>query len=283
VVLVLGVAPATYAALALCRLRRMPCLVKLTLEGEDDPATLARKTGGGRRLALLRGATRVVCPTQRMADLALRQGFDPNRLMVIPNGVDTERFHPPDELAPLTEAVYVGALEARKNVHLLLDAAETLIPEFPDLRLHLVGGEGRAAHVPEDAAYAARLRERAGKPPLQGRVVLHGRLDNPETVLREVGVFFLPSKAEGLPNALLEAMAAGLVPAASDLPGVREVIEQGRNGIVVEEPTGDAWAAAWREILENPDEARAIAEKARTRMTDHFCLADTAAASGSDG
>ncbi|MCK4305461.1 MAG: glycosyltransferase family 4 protein, partial [Candidatus Eisenbacteria sp.] len=316
---IVGVGPAAYAALVACRLRRLPAIVKLTLEGEDDPAFLRRKAGGRWRLRLLRWADRLICPSRRLEEIARSAGFDPQRVIRIPNGVDLERFAPQGH-ASLSEWIYVGTLVERKRVHLLLEVLSSLGPHYPELRLHLVGGlklgaglepqrepgatarprPGRES-VPaggsgavdalkpavaskpgpagvQDTSYLEHLSRLAETRPLQGRVIFRGSLAHPEEVLRSCGIFLLASTAEGLPNALLEAMACGLVPVVSDLPAHRELISPGENGILVPPDDTAAWVRALERLLENPQRAHAMGRAARATMERGYDLRETASA-----
>jgi len=79
-----------------------------------------------------------------------------------------------------------------------------------------------------------------------------------------------------LPNALLEAMAAGAVPVVSDLPALREVVEDHRNGIVVPERSAQAWAEAIRSLLRDPASIETMSRAARATIRDRHDLSTVA-------
>jgi glycosyltransferase involved in cell wall biosynthesis len=169
----------------------------------------------------------------------------PERLVEVPNGVDLERFSPDgpaDDVraehgvpatAPL--AVWVGALDRAhffKRLDLMLEALAR--PGCEDVHL-LVAGGGEL--LPE-------FRAAAGPAGLGPRVHLVGAVDHERLprLLRAADLLALSSDLESFGIVLIEAMACGLPVIATDLPGVRAVVEDGRTGLIV--PRGDAGAIA---------------------------------------
>ena len=236
---------------------------------------VARLRGGAwaaRRLALverivLRHAAAVIVTTGELA-AHVRTHVAPQRIHLIPNGVDTLRFAPGEAHEPRGEAArdaqhtvcFVGRLERQKNLELLIDAFAGLsVPA----RLLLVG--------------AGSLREPlAAQAERQGVMVdFAGVVPNAELprILHGCAAFVLPSLIEGHPKALLEAMACGLPCVASDCPGNREVITDGHDGLLF--PSGDR--AALRECLEQvlsqPDLTQRLGRAARQTVLERFDLA----------
>jgi glycosyltransferase involved in cell wall biosynthesis len=276
----------TLAAIAACRIRGIPVIVKLTLEGEDDPLTVSRRAWGGLRSHLLRQAHRIVCPTRRMAELAREAGLRSDRVNHIPNGVDLRRFHPPEasqdpgtpqstERNPAS-MVFMGAVSARKGLHRLFPDLGDLFTKFPEASLHIVGSGPRFQAGGTDDSYVEDLRRRAERPPLQGRVVFEGRVDHPEEILRRCGIFVLPTEAEGLPNSLLEALACGLAGVVTELPALKEIIRPGVNGMLVPAGVPGAWGEALSSILVEPDRIRQMGIEARRTVEAEHPIAKVA-------
>lgn len=271
---VLGVGTATYAAILVGRMRRIPVLVKLTLEGQDDTETLRRKFAGSIRVRLLRSAT-LVCPSTRLRRLALEMGFPPERVVHIPNGVDLSRFAGLPESRDPAQIAFVGVVLERKGLHIVIEAMAELKEEYPALRLAVIGEWPQTGDAPQ-RAYMERLRARITSAGLSDRVTIVGSVETPEEWLLRSSIFVLPSEAEGLPNALLEAMAAGAVPVVSDLPALREVVEDHRNGIVVPERSAQAWAEAIRSLLRDPASIETMSRAARATIRDRHDLSTVA-------
>ena len=215
----------------------VPMLVKILRAGpEGDIQTLLRRPGGRRRLALLvRRAWFVAIAPEVRAELE-GVGVPPSRIFDIPNGVDAATFRPADDgerralrdrlgLPPGPLLVYTGRLDPVKR----LDVLVRMLAATPGCRLLLVGsGPDRA-----------RLESLAAETGVRDRMRFAGAVPSVEDHLRAADVFVTPSNAEGLSNALLEAMACGLVCLAAPASGVRSLLADGR-GFVVEDER--SWA-----------------------------------------
>ncbi len=190
--------------------------------------------------ATLRRADRVIALTPREKTLLESWGIPPDRIAVIPNGVDLSEFPPPADRSPRDDgltALFVGRCYPRqKGLEVLLQAMHRL-RSSRRVRLRIVGEDwGGYAVV---AALTAELH-------LEDRVTLVGRLDR-SALLREFAaadLFVLPSLFDSLPIAVLEAMAAGLPVVATRVGGVPDVVEDTHTGILVEPGDPTALAAA---------------------------------------
>jgi glycosyltransferase involved in cell wall biosynthesis len=216
----------------------------------------------GRLLNLLTTKTIANCNAARRA-LLDAEAPDPASVAVLENGVDLERFlllPPPGERA---EARCVGAvanLRAVKGLDLLLDAAARLAPSHPDVVV-LVAGEGEEHRALEEGAARRGLGE---------RFLLEGRVTNVPGFLAELDVAVLCSRAEGMPNAVLEYMAGGRPIVATAVGATPELIEDGTHGLLV--PPGDsaALARAIGRLLADPGLARRLGEAARWRARERY-------------
>jgi glycosyltransferase involved in cell wall biosynthesis len=157
--------------------------------------------------------------------------------------------------------LFLGRIEAAKGVFELLAAGAALAQVFPALRL-VFGGEGDLEG----------LRRRAADLGMLERIELHGWIgpEQREAELARAAVFCLPSHAEGLPMAMLEAMAAGRAVVASQVGGIPETIVDGDNGLLF--PPGDVGALAAALALALGDDAlRArLAWRARMSIEQHY-------------
>jgi glycosyltransferase involved in cell wall biosynthesis len=181
------------------------------------------------------------------------------RVAVVPNAVP---LPPPSSVQEEPGRVlFLGRLESAKGVFDLLAAGALLAPRFPALRL-VFGGEGDAA----------ALRRRAFELGIEDRLELLGWVGAQERneQLARATVFCLPSHAEGLPMAMLEAMAAGRAVVASSVGGIPETIVDGGNGLLVPPRDEQALAGALAQLLGDEALRARLARGARASVEQHY-------------
>lgn len=227
--------PDLYAATRVGRRRRLPVIGKV--HGSD--LNLLPGLGlEGKIRAALAAADRVVAVGEALRRAAVALGAPAERTVVVRNGIDLERFAPRDRRAaraaldlPLDGEMllYVGRLIPEKGPDLLLDALGALAARRPAVQLALVGAG------PLEPA----LRRRAEALGLTHRCRLVGRRPHAEVArwLNAASLLVLPSRAEGVPNVLLEAVASGTPVVATRVGGVAEALEEDVAGLLV--PPGD--------------------------------------------
>ncbi len=177
---------------------------------------------------------------------------------VIMNQVD-EAFFARSETKPEGYVMTAGRLTAQKNQAMLIRVFASVAGEVEqELRIY---GEGELR---------GELEELIAYLKMEKRIKLMGASDNMPQVLGRAGLFVLPSDYEGMPNALLEAMASGLCCIATACPcgGPEAVIEDGAGGRLI--PVGDeeALREAMLELLRDEDKRRSMGERARSRAED---------------
>lgn len=205
--------------------------------------------------------------------LIQHESIPPEKITLVPNAIDLRRFSPgtisheesraslglpPD--VPVISGV--GRLNPQKNFSLFLDIAAALAPRFPDLRF-LLAGEG-----PEESM----LREKARALGLADRVVFSGYVADTRKVYVAADMLLMPSRFEGLPMTLLEAMAMGLPVVASRLDGIAEVIEDGVEGFLVESAGTKGFVERCATLLENPAKSSELAANARAKIETRFSV-----------
>ena len=218
---------------------------------------LAGQLASGSRLLrtviwLLGRLSRSVVVLQEADAEELRRRVDPDKVAILANWVDV-----PDEPTPLPPvppvvAVFVGGLVERKGVPQLLDAMR-LLEDVP-MVLHLVGSAGEDG----DAA-AAALRASVADLEADGRVVFMGQLERPavRAELAAAHLLVLPSRAEGMPMAVLEALAEGRPVLVSNVGEMAALVREHRCGVVIAS-----------------QDARAIAESLSAAVSDLPRLAE---------
>ena len=172
---------------------------------------------------------------------------------------------PPGDSADDERAVLVlGRLSPEKGQDTALDAFAALDRE--GVRLVLVG----------DGASHEALEARATRLDVGERVLFTGWRDDPWACLGAADLFLLPSRAEGLPLALLEAMAVGVPAVATRVGAVAEVLEDGACGHVIDPDDAEAMTAALRYALDDPAAAKTRATRGTRRVRDAYSVATQA-------
>lgn len=181
------------------------------------------------------------------------------RAAILPNPLDTARLGPPWEGEREKRVVFVGRLEAQKNVPLLLRAFARFRAAHPDWTLSLYG----------DGSQRASLEALARSLLPDGGAVFAGARQDVAACIRRAGIFALSSDFEGMPNALIEAMALGLPCVATDCPsgGCAALIDDGKNGLLVPAGNEGALSRAMARLADDPALAAELGRAAR-RMAD---------------
>lgn len=232
----------------------------------------------------LRLADHVVMNAEAIKRDLLQRGYRADRLTVIPNGIDFERFRSPHigetvrrELNIPLGVPVVGVLSRLTRIkghEYFLQAAVLIAARVPHVRFLIVGD------TKEKREYREELKRLVIRLGLQDRVVFTGfRLDIPE-LLAALSVSVLPSLGlEGLSNSLLESMAAGLPVVATRVGGNPEIVEDGVTGLLVPPADAEALAGAICRLLEDRALARNLGQAGRrlvfTRYTIQQAVATT--------
>jgi glycosyltransferase involved in cell wall biosynthesis len=184
-----------------------------------------------------------------------QRGFDPHRLRLVLNSVDLSglefRINPRNSMDPFS-VLFVGRICRPKGVFDLVEAFS--LAKLPaSSHLHIVG----------DGEDVGELETFIGDLGIADKVTLAGATSSVPEYLADSHVLVLPSYAEGIPRAIMEAFAAGTPVVGTDIPGIRQLIEDEVTGLLA--PVGDTGplARAIERLCNNPELARLMAENAR--------------------
>jgi glycosyltransferase involved in cell wall biosynthesis len=189
------------------------------------------------------------------------EGIAANRIAVLENGVDVERF---TSVAPnFADTIRVGAvanLRPVKGLDRLIRSAAALLRKHPNLRFD-VAGEG---------SQRAELERLIQELNIADRFRLVGATSDVPGFLASLDIAVLCSSSEGMSNALLEYMAAGRAIVATRVGAASQLIRDGQDGLLIEPNDDNALTAAIEQLIEKPDHARRLGNSAHRRAVESF-------------
>jgi len=206
------------------------------------------------------------------ADAIREEGLNPARVLVIPNGVTLEWAAHALERDVVRQNLGLGAQDRAvltvanfilyKGHRVLLEAAARVVAQVPHTEF-LWAGDGPAR---------AELQEAICQAGLDGAVRILGERDDVADLLRASDLYVHPSREEGCPNAILEALAAGVPVVATEVGGVPEIVVHKETGYLVPPGDPDRLASAILQMLSEPEQARAMAERGKADVLNRFSM-----------
>jgi glycosyltransferase involved in cell wall biosynthesis len=264
--------PLDWAIPGLCRTLGVPLVATMHVALDHRPSLPSRVSDLVYRAygPTLRGCDAVIVFSQAQAARLREAGVALGRIAVLPHGVDVQRYSPgPSEYREALHAralvCFMGRIDAEKNVGALLQAWQRLGPP-QDAHLALIGdGYMRRSlqarhHALARVHWLGFVRDEAS------------RID----ILRGADLFVLPSSVEGLSLALLEAMACGAAPVATDVGADGEVVE-GVGRTLDPRALSDALAPTLAGLLAQPDEVARLRRLSRARVEARYARQDNMA------
>lgn len=233
------------------------------------------------RWLALRGVSKLVVNARVIRDQRIAEGHPPNRLEVLPNCVEVPELDGADTALDLEELGItanervigsIGNLRAVKNHLLWVQALALVLPRHPDVKGLIVGQP-----VPSEPEVAAELVGEIERLGFAGRVVVTGFRDDVPQLVSRFELLGLTSHSEGVPNSILEAMAAARPVVATRVGGVPELVRDGVSGWLVAPGDAPAMATAIDRLLGDPELARRMGCAGREiALAEHGCseLAD---------
>lgn len=230
-----------------------------------------RKQSRVKRWLMLHGVQKIVVNSRALAQELADANVPEERVFHLPNCVPTPPEVPPTDLSDLgihaeqPVVGVVGNLRAIKNHEFFVDAMARVVAERPDVRAVIVGQP-----IASEPDYRSRLESRIESLGLRDRVVLAGFREDVPAILRRICLLCLTSHSEGMPNAVLEAMAAGRPVVACRVGGVPELVDDGVHGLLVEQGDLDGLASSIGRLVDDPALAGSLGRQGKARALDDF-------------
>jgi glycosyltransferase involved in cell wall biosynthesis len=251
----------SYAGTLLARRTGLRLLVKdSTMNGLVN---LLRYPDGGKKKQMLIETADFVAMTKVIHKNLQAAGVPFNKIHPIPNGIQIT----PGQKRNYSQndsVLFVGNLyqQPAKGIDILLRCWPQVIAAFPNAKLN-VAGDG---DLDEYRQYATRLD-------IEHSVSFLGKTSNVQQMLLDADLFVLPSRREGMPNSLMEAMLCALPCVATDISGCQDLIQHEHNGLLVPAADTDALAMAIIRLLRNRDEAAKYGKHARETIVAQYDIA----------
>ena len=213
----------------------------------------------------IRHAARTIAVSASSYQYALRQGFDPDHLSLVPNGVPADPSAA-SRTAPVADWTIgsIALFRPRKGVETLMEAIARLRNHQLPVTLRLIGGF-------ETAAYESHLRQLADRLQLSSAVTWVGFSSDVQAELAKVDVMVLPSLLpEGLPMAVIEAMAGGVPVVASRVDGIVDVIDGEQDGLLFEPGNSDSLANELARLISGEVDYASLRDNAIRRHAESY-------------
>ena len=207
-------------ALASSRFLGIPVVVSVR---SDPKRELSGKVMKQLSFFLFRFAKGIVLQTNQAKEFF--PAYLQKKAIILPNSINPAFLNVEKSTEKRKEIAAVGRLDSNKNQRMLIEAFADIAKEYPDWCVRLYGN-GEAADS------LIKLVQEKG---LEQQIFFMGQVSSVQEKIKGVSIFVLPSKCEGMPNALIEAMALGIAPISTDCPcgGPADLIENGKNGILI--------------------------------------------------
>jgi glycosyltransferase involved in cell wall biosynthesis len=216
----------------------------------------------------------VLAVSEQVREFCIQQdGLNPSKVQTLYNGLEIERVSQaasraamrrhmeiPEQVPVITS---VGNIRKVKGIDVLLEAAGHVCRQYPEAVFLVVGRKSEAQHCRE-------LESRIASLGLTANFKLLGSREDVFSILQMSDIFCLPSRSEGLPNALIEAMACGLPCVATNVGGSPEVLAHGESGLLVPSEAPEQLAQALTRLLSEPGLARDLGVRAEKVVRRRF-------------
>ena len=263
----------------LAKLLNKKSLVKVSL-ANNDLKGLGEGFSGRLHGFLLRTIDRYISISSQITEEMKMLPLDQNKIEEIPNGVDTGRFlpMPPGEKKKLRKELglpngfmllYVGGISERKNVEWLVRSWAKICPQNPDTFLTIVGPVGQQGK--NDRLYNS-LVEFVRANSLEKQIIFKNSTYYIEQYYQTADIFVFPSKNEGMPNVILEAMACGLPCLVNRVSGTTDLIRNKKTGVFFDADSTENFYRGFRYLREHPESRAEIGRLARDKIVQEYSM-----------
>ncbi|MCY7361873.1 MAG: glycosyltransferase family 4 protein [Ignavibacteria bacterium] len=261
-------------------------ITETSLIGDDDPLSLGRFPNWKDymkpkylRYVFYKMADRYVSKSEVITEIFKKSEIPMNKVVQIPYSVDMEKYKPigMEKKMELREKLkvwkegkiilFVGGINIRKGVEVLVDAYIQIEKKFPDLKLLIVGPTYKY-----DQKYISTIKNKIKENNLNEKVYMtEDNVENVEEYMQSSDIFVLPSRQEGFPISVIEAMSCGLAVVGSDIPEIAKAqISSGKDGYTFKEGSSKELAVTLEKLLTDIECISRIGIEARKKVENNW-------------
>lgn len=222
-------------------------------------------------IRLLRKVDYFIAISEEIKEGLLIDGYDQNKIVRIPNFIDTKVFYPVNKklkkqlkkklfLPDKKIITFSGRLVERKGIHILLQSFAMVVKKYKNIFLIILGG----------GYLEKNLKDQSQTFGIDKNIKFCGFVTNIHEYLNATDIYIFPSFQEGFPNAVLEAMACGLPVIATKIGGVVDIIKDGENGLLVEPGNKNELANALKKLISEPGYALSLGQNALKTIRENY-------------
>lgn len=257
-------------------------VLEITRLDGDDPGYIAKNDSlrilYQRRNIQYIFADAIVCLSPILYRRCIENGISEKKIYLIPRSVpenenkleaEKKLLKPIDQNKEL-KMIFVGGIIERKGVHVIIEVLHKLNTQknFNNFSLIIVGPEGDQQ---EDKLYKSMINQKIDEFNLSSKVKFTGFVENPDEYYKESDIFIFPSKSEGLPNVVLEAMKFGNIVIMNNIDGISDfIIEDEKNGFIIDGNDTEEYVKRISELLSNPEKGIEIKKNGHNTITKKF-------------
>jgi glycosyltransferase involved in cell wall biosynthesis len=243
--------------------------VKKSVEMDQTPLTvrLQSKLSYNIERNVLKSSKKITCVSRSIANELVDYGLNPNSISIIGNGVDETLFRPSGNKRGKPYILFTGRITYQKGAHDFIECAKMICSKRDDINFKLAG----------KGPLADKLKKVVAGSGYSDRFEFLNHIGHSDKlrlvdVYQNATIFVLPSHYEGLPTTLLEAMACEIPVIATKINAIADVIEPGKNGILVSVRSPDKMAYAISILLDNDKIRDRLGKAARRTVVDNYTL-----------
>ncbi len=266
----------SYNAVLAAKLTGINVIIESTLEGSDDPLAIKRSRIGSLKFVIFKMADAIINISPLLVSRCREAGLPEEKLYLIPNSVDINRFCPPaaETKVELKRSlkldqydcifIYAGIMRSRKRVDLLIEVFKIVKKQLNGSLLVLAGPIDKDD---ENVFYYKQLKKQVESEGLNGAVIFTGNIDNMEQWMKASDIFLFASEREGFGTVMVEAMSTGLPVVAMRIPHITDFIID-KSGIIVDNKK--EFAQALIRLAKDDNYRDSLSLLARERVMNNF-------------